>query len=399
MQSTALPPAGDPSRTSRRTRVLLLSIVQPENTSAGQIVLYRHLVASGDFELLACTPELPSLLESKAWRRIKNTRLFRLTNTIEELFISNNPSARVTEIAEAFAPDVVMTVAHGRGYAQAHGLANQLGVPLLTIFHDWWPDLDDILPGCTWVSERRFLRIARQSAVCLCVSEQMKNALASSGNTIVLPPIPDPTPHPPRSKPVNSQFKIGYFGNLYDYGPMLADLAEATLERSDIKLEIRSGNPNWPTHRIEKYIDANILLPFAPREEFADWIGGLDATLCTMSFDPRLRRRMETSFPSKLLESLQFGIPAIIWGPQYCAAIQWARDRKTCLCVTTPSVDSAIQQMAEFAADPVLRRASAASFQRLAQTEFSPRAIHEKFVAAIRTSLASRCANLMSPKI
>src|SRR5690606_20497816 len=104
MQSTAI----DPPIVSHRPRVLLLSGVQPENTSGGQIVLYRHLVASEDFELLASTPAIPPLFESKAWRRIKNTRLFRLTNTIEEFFVSNAPSSRCAAKAKAFAPDVVM---------------------------------------------------------------------------------------------------------------------------------------------------------------------------------------------------------------------------------------------------------------------------------------------------
>ena len=388
MPSTAIETAIEPPNTSRLPRVLLLSDVKPENTSGGQIVLYRHLVASGDFELLADTPAIPSLFQSKAWRRIKNTRFFRLTNTLEELFVSNNPSPQCVAKAEAFAPDVVLTVAHGRGYAQARRLANQLNVPLVTIYHDWWPDLDHVLPGWNWLANKRFHKIARQSALCLCVSDQMKTALASPGNTVVLPPIPGPPPEPNENLSTNTQFKIGYFGSLYDYGPMMADVAEAALQQSGIKLEIRCGRPNWPNDLIERYTTADILLPYTSREGLEKWLTDLDAILCAMSFDPRLRRRMETSFPSKLVESLQFGKPVIIWGPEYCAAVQWARERDACLCITTPDADVALRQMAAFAADPNSQRAAAASAKHLAEAEFNPKVIQDKFVATIQSTLA-----------
>ena len=32
-----------------------------------------------------------------------------------------------------------------------------------------------------------------------------------------------------------------------------------------------------------------------------------------MVFDPKMRRRMETSFPSKLIEFSQFGKPLVVW--------------------------------------------------------------------------------------
>lgn len=389
MQSTATTSVIEPPHISRRPRILLLSDVQPENASGGQIVLYRHLVASGDYDLLSDTPAVPSLFQSKAWRRIKSTRLFRFTNTLEELIVSNTPSPQCVIKAAAFTPDVILTVAHGRGYDQARNLAKRLHVPLVTIYHDWWPDIDDVLPGWNWLATRRFRRIARQSALCLCVSNQMKTALASPDNTVVLPPIPGPAPPPNISLPENPRFTIGYFGSLYDYGPMMADLAEAALCQSDINLEIRCRRPDWPRNLIERYTAADILLPYAPREDFETWLVSLDATLSVMSFDPRLKKRMETSFPSKLVESLQFGKPVIIWGPEYCAAVQWARRRNACLCITTPDPKTALREMMELAADNGRQQQLMDAASQAVASDLKPDHIHNQFRDCLQRAIGN----------
>jgi glycosyltransferase involved in cell wall biosynthesis len=76
---------------------------------------------------------------------------------------------------------------------------------------------------------------------------------------------------------------------------------------------------------------------FAPRNELDDWLAEADAFLIPMVFEAGMRRRMQTSFPSKLVEFAQFGKPLIIWGPSDCSAVDWAGNSKKALCVTEES--------------------------------------------------------------
>jgi hypothetical protein len=80
--------------------------------------------------------------------------------------------------------------------------------------------------------------------------------------------------------------------------------------------------------------DAGLWLEFAPRLELDTWLQSADAFLVPMVFEEKYRRRMETSFPSKLIEFAQFGKPLIIWGPEYCSAVDWTTKIKSAICVT-----------------------------------------------------------------
>jgi hypothetical protein len=93
-----------------------------------------------------------------------------------------------------------------------------------------------------------------------------------------------------------------------------------------IQLQVRGYNPNWPEEAKKEMRDAGLWLEFAPRTELDTWLQSADAFLIPMVFDEKYRRRMETSFPSKLIEFAQFGKPLIVWGPKYCSAAKWAME-------------------------------------------------------------------------
>ena len=166
------------------------------------------------------------------------------------------------------------------------------------------------------ILEKQFLDLARECAVGLCVCEGMRNALGAGDNLQVLPPIPalreisengaEPTDHP------NSPFRVLYFGNLGEYGPMLGEALEESLKQPEILLQVRGSNPQWSDELKRKMLANGRWLEFAPREELEEWLASADAFLIPMVFEEKYRRRMETSFPSKLIEFAQFGKPLII---------------------------------------------------------------------------------------
>jgi glycosyltransferase involved in cell wall biosynthesis len=53
-----------------------------------------------------------------------------------------------------------------------------------------------------------------------------------------------------------------------------------------------------------------------------------DALFVPMSFDASDRANMEMAFPSKLADCTATGLPLLIYGPDYCSAVVWARQNQ-----------------------------------------------------------------------
>ena len=165
----------------------------------------------------------------------------------------------------------------------------------------------------------------------------MKRALGGGANLEVLLPIPaEMGPHTlsVSNTTRSGKFKILYFGNLDLYGSMLLGALREFKDHPTIQLQVRGSNPNWPDDAKREMRDAGLWLDFAPRSELDDWLQSADAFLIPMVFEEKYRRRMETSFPSKLIEFAQFGKPLVVWGPEYCSAVQWGRQHNRAFCIT-----------------------------------------------------------------
>jgi glycosyltransferase involved in cell wall biosynthesis len=232
---------------------------------------------------------------------------------------------------------IVGTVAHGDGFYAAERFAKKHGLPLLVFFQDWWPDMAGLPKPLVKLLDKQFMGLAKSCSLGICVCEGIKSALGGGENLQVLPPIPAETTQPLKmvpSKKTDSKFKILYSGNLDLYGGMLLQALRFFKNHPAIQLQVRGSNPSWPDDAKKEMGDAGLWLEFAPRDELDTWLQSADAFLIPMVFDEKYRRRMETSFPSKLIEFAQFGKPLIVWGPEYCSAVQWARKNKSALCVT-----------------------------------------------------------------
>jgi len=223
----------------------------------------------------------------------------------------------------------------------------------------------------------------------------MLQQLRCTSHSVVILPIPGRRllRRDSQLDPASGIFRIGYFGNLYDYAPMLGELLDASQGQGDVKFELRGSNPNWSASRVQMYLEKKVLLPYASESDFETWLLNLDAVLCVASFDLRTRRLMETNFPSKLIEALQFGKPIILWGPEYSSAIQWARDKQACYCITESDPGAVMRELKILREDGDLQRRLATTAVDLATTEFSFEAIQGQFMSLL-TSLHSRTKSI-----
>jgi glycosyltransferase involved in cell wall biosynthesis len=168
---------------------------------------------------------------------------------------------------------------------------------------------------------------------------------------------------------------------------MLGDALKVLVDHGDIRLEVRGANPKWSADFRDGMQARGLWKDFAPRNELDAWLADADAFLIPMAFDARLRRRMETSFPSKLIEFAQLGKPLVVWGPEYCSAVQWARKQDRALCVTDPDPDALRLALEELAASFDEQQRLAAAVRQAAQTDFEPVRIRAQFIEVLREAV------------
>jgi hypothetical protein len=87
----------------------------------------------------------------------------------------------------------------------------------------------------------------------------------------------------------------------------------------------------------------------------------------------------KTCLPSKLIEFAQFGKPLIIWGPEYCSAVQWSGDSAKCLSIKEESASKHLKSVESLSQNLKEQRRLAEETCKAASGEFDPRAIQQQF--------------------
>lgn len=351
------------------------------------MLLFRHLVNEPRLRV-EIVPRPPSV---RIVRRLNHRPIHSFLNATETLLGGRAWDAAIRRHLASWRPDLIVTVAHGDACFAAGRIAQEADLPLVTFFHDWWPDVPMQPAQIHTLADRRFRLTYQQSRVALCVSDGIRQALGAHPDSEVLFPIPAPgrtssLPRSPVGRSPTPPFKLIYLGNLGEYGPMLGSTLSAFAEHENLRLEVRGASPRWPRDFRKRMRSQGLWLDFAPRSELDPWIDSADAYLVVMAFDPGLHRRMQTSFPSKLPEYAQFGKPLVVWGPADSSAILWGRDGKA-LCVTTKdpaSLAVAIQRLAD---DATEQHRLAREARRAAEGEFDPRRLQTQFLQALQRAI------------
>jgi glycosyltransferase involved in cell wall biosynthesis len=376
-------------------KIIVISSVRPEPTMGGQLILHRHLIGRAGIQLEIFGNESDQLTLSsgirRLFRRLGRTRFYRVAEDFWVLWAGRWLDSFLPRQVTQNDRTLVLTVAHGDVCMAAVHFARKRKLPLVTFFQDWWPDIPNVHAIFRKQLERDFQKLYHGSTVAFCVCGGMKTALGEHPRAPVLPDIPEQTNQSCTTVTCTARrrrfFKIFYFGNLFEYGPMLGDALKVLVDHRDIRLEVRGANPNWSADFRDGMQARGLWKDFAPRNELDTWLADADAFLIPMAFDGRLRRRMETSFPSKLIEFAQLGKPLVVWGPEYCSAVQWARKQDRALCVTDPDPDALRLALEELAASFDEQQRLAAAGRQAAQSDFEPVRIRAQFIELLREAV------------
>ena len=380
-------------------KLLLISSVIPADTISGNVILFRHFQRLKGMEVAVVSDAAGSTLPHqvvhhrfhlKLLKRLANTRIRRLSLACQELF-QPGTADQTNRIFQMVRPDLVVTVAHGDLWKVAVREARRRELPLVTFFHDWWPDIAGLGKSLKPWLDKRFRALHRSSTVSLCVCEGMRTALGPKPGDEILFPISAPSEPElagDHSFRKDRFFKLLYFGNLAEYGAPLGDLLQATKDHPYVRLETRGGRPWWPPAFMQEMETRGLWADFLPRAQLSGWLQSADAFLIFMTFETAMRRRMETGFPSKLVECAQMGKPLVIWGPEYCSAVRWAQQRNNALCITDPSPLALIRAVEALPKSEISRLSAKA--HEAAANEFNPELIQRQFVTSIHKAIEQK---------
>ena len=365
-------------------RCIVISSVEPEPSTAGQIKLYRHLTGNPQIQ----TRILHSERRLFAAMSFRHRLIAHLERTRFRSWIADGEALRSARWLDGYLPEpqrdgpqnLVITMAHGNGCSAALRYARKHDLPLVSFFDDWWPEMDCVHSPLRKIVEHKFRELYQQSQLALCVCEGMKKELGPHKNSHVLHPMPGKGILHPVTPRRSNKFNVFYFGNLGDYGPMVAKALRNMKGHPLLRMEVRGGNPNWPPEFRQEMQAEQLWHDYAPRNELEYWLGSADAFIIPMVFEPTMRRRMETSFPSKMLEMAQLAKPLVIWGPEYCSAVQWAREGDRTLCVTDPDPKALRLTLERLANDSGERARLSEAASELAKTDFNPDRIQTRFM-------------------
>ena len=381
-----------------KIRVLLLSSIIPANTYGGPLVLHRHLREQNDLEVLEIgdkdvVGQRASLLD-RAVTRLTRTRFRQVALHLKHLRGESLPSEVESRI-NRFDPQVVLTVAHGRLFWLALKFARRRRLPLVSIFHDWWPHLaknhlGGISDYTAKLVERRFRTLYRLSDCVLPVCPGMQESLGQHSNCTVVPPIPpkiDPTAEVEAGFGCKSNRRIVYSGNMTSgYGSALRCLlaASGSLRSS---FQFVGGASDWPDSVASVARNEGILSHgMIPESDLKLALSNSLALLVTLPFeiDPEIYQR--TSFPSKLMSYLQYGRPIVFWGPNYSSIIRWAKENGAKAVFDNKDPAELIHFLEKLKVTPERENELCQESHRL-RALFCPQLIQQIFINAIHTTL------------
>jgi glycosyltransferase involved in cell wall biosynthesis len=368
-------------------RVLVVSSVVPNALgSGGELVLHRHLKLNPQIQTeVASWQQFPFRL--KVIGKLRQLGFRSLSQAWECLFPVLPTDKMVHDLIHSFRPHVLVTVAHGWWHIKARRVAKQLKLPLVSLFQDWWPDFPEVPRAFRSRVEREFRETCAESDVVVCVSDGMYRELGEPENALILHPAPSLAGQREDNCEFQLPLRVAYFGNLSDYGPLIEKALRALNSSEQVRLEVFGPNPHWTSGAEDEFRSRGVYHGFIPSNKLTEPLQQFQAALVVMSFAPSHRRRMTTSFPSKMTDAMRLGLPVVIWGPEYCSAVKWARGGERALCVTDPDPSAIRKALEELAVSRGKQERLVKSSREAAATDFNHDRIQAQFIDVLRRAI------------
>ncbi len=387
---------------ARLPRLLYVGEVPIENSYHGSSLLYRLLLNYPAERLRIVEVAHASLPERRlpgvdycyapdTLSRIQRTRWAQIAASATLL----TETWRIGAVRKAIGPfeaDAVLTVTHGNAWINAATIARERGLPLHLICHDEWARTQLTLPQLEPWKQKVFARLYRQASTRLCVSPAMADdysALYGAPGTILYPArsYQAPVYHgvSPRLTSGAGGRTFAFAGSMNTIGMVAANARlAAVLAPLGGKLVIygpatRETQPELDLPNIEF---RGLLTPNALSDALRTEI---DYLFLPMWSEPKYHDNMRLSFPSKLTDYCNVGLPILATGPDYCSAVQWERSYPGVAAVVTDETPEALRTaVTRLFEDRPRTLALAERAKTVGDQLFHPRAAEETFFSALQ---------------
>lgn len=368
--------------------ILLSDVIPDANRTGGEIVLYRHLVERKFMDFQIIDPS--SIQPIRFWKKwisafftyFEKTRLRRWVIPFKFLYDLYDWDHTLIQSLKKNRPEFILTVSHGRGCFKAASLAHKLKVPLVSIFHDFFPYSYIANPLFRKGWEYEVKRMYRQSRLAFVITESMQRKLGKHPNVHILPPIPSRLFS--QKLPLNThngKLTFCYSGLCGGaYYTMLNDIINVLSEDNNYELHISGAE----SERFSYVADDNILVyGFLDESKLNQILSESDFLIVLIPFD-LAKEHFATHFPSKLVEYAKYGKPIIIWGPDYCTAIKWATENHTAMVINKYDLNTLKIKIYEIIKNKQIQQLISSNAYNYFQKYWQPEQIQHIFVSNIQ---------------
>lgn len=381
-----------------KLRILIISPIPPMPSWGTAMIFYRHFCDRSDFEIRVITDNTqilgykipyPYLLISKGkiWSRLSRTRFYKVIHTFNHLIGYFTIPQPVLNSAIEFKPHVVLTAAGSWSWMaiMARDVATKLKVPLVGSFMDWWSYNVINHPWFDRLLEKKFKKYYNDCDLSLCISEGMKEALGAKKEAVVLYPLGPLIQFSENMvRPKTLKYKVAFGGNVGEwYGKMLERLI--SLEPDSIQFSIYGNNPSWSAEFDKNVRKKNIYHGHISFEELQIEMAKQDALILLMGFGTENYQVEKTSFKSKFIDYLTFQKPILVWGPEYCTAVEIARKYDSAEVCTSPDASDFLAAIDKLSVDETRQKELISNGQKMYNDVFHPEKIHQQLKEAIET--------------
>jgi len=359
------------------------------------LLVYRLFEAYPPEKLLVLetTPSQPELrLPGVHYSRIF-VALFRLTRTRMHkvaapciYLLSSMLAFILARRLHRLSLEGIVTVSHGQSWMLAAGVAKRLRLPLFILSHDDWRD-SAFAPRllCGWL-ERRFGNVYRSASLRFCISPCMEKhyrKLYGVSADLLYPgrSVRRRATTAQATQSRRQHFRIAYAGSLSREGYMaiLQAVAECLHDSGGILVvyspmrqptsgALTADNIEWRGH--------------VPNDEIIDHLrNSCDALVLPMSSE--MGTNASISFPSKLVDYTETGLPILVVGPPHCSAVRWARANDVGIVAEQGDRETLRKAICLLAEDAALRQAIGQKLKAVGDLCFS----HERTAGLFHSRL------------
>lgn len=369
---------------SQCPRILYISDIPVELSYAGPTLIYRLLEDYPSDRLLVVQgmeinasgrlPGVTYILQQSKWLERLKTSRFR--NWLTGLLVIQEwlNYLKVKRLAEAYKPELIVTVSFRLKWLQGLWLSRRNSIPLHVILHDDWLLTERY---GLWQSflNRKFRAMYLRAAGKYCISDAMEShylALFGVRGQVLFPTRGKSDLLLPCQVRMGSAAvtRFAYAGTLFtsDFASLLNRLSRVIGARGfELHLFTNEDRKALSDYEFLCKSHVNFHGMVGPEELRQELHDKMDVAILINSFE--VEEAFRYNFSSKLVDYSTAGLPVLIWGPKSSGAISWAVHHGY-QGVILHNDDARMESMVDHLTDSEFRLSLANHIQELGRKQF-----------------------------